>query len=251
MAKRTLLDMTQGILSKLDADEINSIGDTIESTQVAEIIRDVYYDMVDELDLPAHRNLFALTGLADATAPSKMLIPDNVSKVLSVQYDTRTEAGDAKSYQVITYLEPIEFVRLCNQRDSTDTTNNLVVNPSTSISLVIDIGNQPSFWTSFDDEYIYFDATDTGLDSTMQSSKTICEGYLRPTFTLTDTFIPDLPENLFPLLYRTSEAAAFVYGKQAQNPTSEIAARHLRIRAMRNKWRTKRETYDGPHYGRK
>ena len=37
--KRTLLEMTQDILSAIDADEVNSIDDTVEATQVATIIK--------------------------------------------------------------------------------------------------------------------------------------------------------------------------------------------------------------------
>ena len=38
MPKLTLLDMTQRILSSMDADTVNSFSDTIESEQVAYLI---------------------------------------------------------------------------------------------------------------------------------------------------------------------------------------------------------------------
>lgn len=42
MAKRTLLDIVQEILNDMDSDEVTSINDTIESLQVANIVRSCY-----------------------------------------------------------------------------------------------------------------------------------------------------------------------------------------------------------------
>jgi len=38
MAKKTVLDMVQDILSDMESDEVNSISDTTEALQVAQII---------------------------------------------------------------------------------------------------------------------------------------------------------------------------------------------------------------------
>ena len=67
MPKLTLLDMTQRILSSMDADAVNSYTDTIESEQVAYIVRDAYYDLINNIEIPEHRKLITLTALADVT----------------------------------------------------------------------------------------------------------------------------------------------------------------------------------------
>ena len=61
MAQRTLLRLVQDILSSLDSDEVNSISDTPESLQVANIVRTTYEDLVSLLDLPEHFSFFELT----------------------------------------------------------------------------------------------------------------------------------------------------------------------------------------------
>ena len=43
MAKLTLLDMTQNILSALDSDPVDSIDETVEAVQVAELIKEAYF----------------------------------------------------------------------------------------------------------------------------------------------------------------------------------------------------------------
>jgi hypothetical protein len=47
MAKMTLLEMTQDILSDMDSDEVNSINDSVESLQVAQIIKTTYFNIVN------------------------------------------------------------------------------------------------------------------------------------------------------------------------------------------------------------
>ena len=42
MAKMTLLAMVQDILNDMDGDEVNSISDTVEAEQVAQIIKTTY-----------------------------------------------------------------------------------------------------------------------------------------------------------------------------------------------------------------
>jgi len=74
--KRTLLDYTQSILSSLNSAEVNSIGDTTESLQVAEILRTTYYNILGRAELPEHEKLFQLTSSGDPTKPTLMFRPN-------------------------------------------------------------------------------------------------------------------------------------------------------------------------------
>lgn len=87
----TLLDMTQNILSALGSDEVNSISDTTEAMQVAQIIKNKYYDIVSRGELPEHFELFQLDPPLDSTNPVLMYIPDGISKLEYLKYfDTNT-----------------------------------------------------------------------------------------------------------------------------------------------------------------
>lgn len=250
MAKRTLLDMTQGILSAMDSDEVSSIADTVEAQQIARVIEEVYYDLVDEHDLPHTQDLFALEALADATNPTKMRMPQNASKIEWIKYN-RTIDGTNDSWATIIRKDPDDFVRLCLARDSTDATTYLGVAYDGHITLYVDITQPPTYWTSFDDEYVWFDAVDQDVDTTLQSSKCVCFGTLRPAFTSQeDDFIPDLPEQLFGLLYNESMSRCFALWKQTVTPKVEQAASRMRVRQQRNKWR-QRVVHTGVDYGRR
>jgi len=251
MAKRTLLNMTQGILSAMDSDLVNSISDSEEAMQVARLIEDTYYDIVDEHDLAHTQDLFALEGLADLTKPTHMRLPEDVSKILWIKYDKRLSASDSRSYQHVDYKTPMEFVEMCAARDDTDTDNYIQVPYTNNIDLTIYKNCAPTWWTSFDDEYIVFDSYDINVDDTLHAAKTLCFGNLRPSFTsLDDDFTPDLPENLFQLLYNESMSRCMNLWRQSVLPKVEQSASRMRVRAQRNKWREDM-THKGVDYGRR
>lgn len=84
--KYTVLDMTQSILSAMDSDEINSINDTVEASQVAECIRTTYNSMVSRLNLPANNQLIQLTASGTAAQPVLMTMPDGVQRLDWLKY---------------------------------------------------------------------------------------------------------------------------------------------------------------------
>ena len=78
--KMTLLEMVQNILSSVESDEVDSIFDTAEALQVAEVIKETYYQLVSNQVIPEHKTIAQLTS-AGATAKVFMKIPDTVHKV--------------------------------------------------------------------------------------------------------------------------------------------------------------------------
>ncbi len=250
MAKPSLLQMTQRILSRIDGDEVNSIADTVEATQIANLIKDIHDDIVDEYDLPHNGDLINLEGLANTSKPTHMRIPEGASLIKWIKYDNRTNVSDPRAYATIQYLSPEDFVNLVNARDSTASENQVVLY-NANTPLIIRNNAGPTYWTSFDDEYIVFDSFNSAVDTTLQTSKVMSHGYERPELDLEDDAVPDLPENLFSLLRATALSTAFSEYKQEINPKAEQRERRFRIRAQRNKWREARMDHDDVNFGRK
>ena len=71
----------------MDADEINSIDETIESRQVVDAAAATWRDIQSYLDLPQYEQYFELTASGDVTRPTLMYIPDTVKRVDSIKYD--------------------------------------------------------------------------------------------------------------------------------------------------------------------
>jgi hypothetical protein len=85
--KMTLLSMVQKILSDMDAEPVNSIGDTVEATQVASIVEDTYYNIISNKNIPEFNHLIKLTALSDSATPTHFQYPTAVDKIEKVWYD--------------------------------------------------------------------------------------------------------------------------------------------------------------------
>jgi hypothetical protein len=251
MAKLTLLDMVQRILSSLDSDPVNSYTDTIESEQVAFIIRDTYADLINNIEIPEHRTLVTLTALADAATPTHMTIPAGIRRIDEVRYNKVKSGSTARDYERITYVEPEVFLHRTLMRDSDASTNQIVTVDGGEVLIQND--KAPEFYSSFDDETLIFDSFDSGVDSTLQSSKFIVWAIQSPVFTLSDVFIPDIDENLFPLLLNESKSVAYIELNQRANPKAEQVALRQKIRWQSDRHNISKSldnSYGRPNYGR-
>jgi len=82
----TLLDYVQLILSSLDSDEVNSISDTTESAQIANIVKQTYYNIIARTHLPEHKQLLQLEPSINPAQPVLMYIPDGVADIEWLKY---------------------------------------------------------------------------------------------------------------------------------------------------------------------
>lgn len=249
MSKLTLLEITQDILSDMDSDEVNSINDTIESLQVAQMVKTTYYNIIDGKDWPWLKEMFALTGLGLTTKPSHMQIPEAIIDVLWIKYNVRSLTDIKDSYRKIKYKAPEEFISITDARNSSLANVETITDyGGTPLYIVNDA--PPTYYTSFDDNYVVFDSYDSDVDDSMQTSKVKCFGKRNPTFTLSDNFTPDLPVQMFSYLLNEAKATAFLTAKQMVNQKAEQHSITQRRRMSQEAWKVSNGiTY--PSYGRK
>lgn len=248
MAKKTLLEIVQDILNDLESDEVNSISDTVEAAQVAQIVRSTYEAIIGGKDWPHLNELFQLDS-GTVARPTHMKLPENILKINWVKYNKR-KTTDTKDFVLeVVYKEPEDFLKLLDERDSSSTTVDVITDAS-GVSLNVLNNAAPSYYTSFDNEYLVFDSYDSAVEANLQNSKTQCYGQRDPTFTLSDSFIPDLPVQMFPYLQNEAKSTAFLLLKQMANQKAEQHSVTQRRRMSQQAWRVKRGiTY--PNYGRK
>lgn len=269
MPQQTVLSMVQNILSSMDSDEVNSIGDTVESRQVAQIIENKYYDIVSREGLPEQRVLFQLNPSLDPTKPVLMYVPDNVVSVEWVKYfdsnvldgsgsggvfshdlnvDIVSTSGDsdlaAPGYFYVTMLPIEQFLEQINRFNPLD--DNVGTYTFTeggrNFTFYYKTDHQPSFCTVIENTYVIFDSYDSTQDDTLQGSKTMCIGYKVSIFEQRDDFIPDMDDHQFPLLLNEAKALAYVELRQMPNPKAEQELRRQWVNVQKKKAKSEQPT---------
>jgi len=220
MSKMTLLEIVSDCLNDMDSDEVNSISDTIESQQVAQIVKTSYFEMIGNRNWPHLKKLTQLDALADIAKPNYLRIPTGTKELISFSYDKFTATNLKTRLEEVRWKEPDAFLRFVSSRDSTLDTVSSVIDFSGSKLLIVN-NLPPTYWTTFDDEHLITDSYDSEVDSTLQKVKTQCIAYLDPLWSHADEFIPDLPSEAFPALLEEAKSTAFVALKQTANQKAE------------------------------
>lgn len=238
--KQTLLDIVQAILAAMDSEEINSISDTVEANQVALICKNVYYDLVTDLNLPGKQTIFQLNASGTTDRPTIMTVPSDVFKVENIRYDYTDTPGDTPDYRMIELLTFQDFMNRQLPGEATDNSilvESLTVNGET-FQFYYRNNADPKFYTTFNDSTLIFDAHDASKDDTLQKSKTMCTGRTILTFLIKDTFIPDLDANQFSYYINKCKTRAFNELKQSVNQESAAETRRQKIMQQVRKQKT-------------
>lgn len=240
----TLLEIVQSILSDMDSENVNSIDDSVESQQVSKVVRDTFLNMVSTRTIPEHKGLFSLAGLSDPTRPTHFTMPDNIQEIELVRYNVATSGTQ---YRTLKYIDPVDFLL----KNSTDTSDTVVVNPvgETDAAFIVRSDKMPEFYTTFNDEYLVMDSYDSSVESTLQQSKIQVFGEKIPTFTLSDSFTPDIDDVLFPYLLAESKSTCFSLFKGGVDQKIEQAARRQKTYSQNDVYKLKTQN-KRPMYGR-
>lgn len=253
--KLTLLEIVQSILSSADGDEINSITDSTESLKAAYAVKDSYMEMMARANLPEHYTLFELTASGDNTKPTLMTKPSDIDTILWIKYDNR-ESGD--TYPTFKEVYPMELKEFLEYVHSFDTSASYFGNMQLTLNGdAIDFfyykDTHPKYYSVVEDNQIIFDSYLATLDDTLQKSKTMAYGMKVPTFTMNDSYYPDMDSNMFPLLLAEAKRQFFVEDKQVANPIAEQRSRRGWTRSQKVKQNIDTRSYYSkyPDYGRK
>lgn len=236
----TLLEVAQEIASSMDADEFNTIGETVESRQIVDSIQATWRDIQQYLELPQYDQLFSLTASGDTTRPTLMYIPDGVKRIDWIKYDNTldisTGVGTARAWRLVRPLMRYEFFERMNSLDTTDTAvyqYSLVIGTGT-----FDIRGRndfyPSYYTVINDRTVIFDNYPAAIDLTLVANKTEASGLVVPTFSRTDDWIVPLEDNALSHFVNEAKSQAFIDLKQVQNAKADQRARRALVMLGKN-----------------
>ncbi len=246
--KLTLLEIAQDILNDLDGDEVNSIDDTFESQQVAQIIKTCFFEMMSNRNWPHLRRSVSLVASGNTAYPTHMSISEDVKELCFINYNKAKVEDTRRIYSPVRWAEPDDFLRLTNRRNS-DMDDVDVIQDYTGVELLILNDTAPTYFTSFDDKNLVFDAYDKGVDNTLQQSKVQAQAYVMPEWEVSDDFVPDLPSEAFSALVEEAKRTAMFKLKQVVDSVANLKADRQQRWLSRKAW-----AVDGgiryPNYGR-
>lgn len=213
MSKLTLLKIVNNTLNALEATKVSTIDETVESSAIVEIAEECFYEMVSQGDWPHLNELKVLDSLADSTKPNYLAIPEDVKEIKYLEY-----AGKR-----LNFIEVEKFLEISNSRDLS---SDFVVEVEDHSGYTFKVANNknPECFTIINDKYVVTDSFDEEVESTLQSSKSVAEVIVIPSWTNDDSFIPALTSNMFPTYLALVKRAAFLYLRREQSLKDERAA---------------------------
>lgn len=236
--KKSLLEIVQSILSDMDSENVNSLGDTEEAQQVASIVEDVYYNIIATREIPEHYELIKLTALSDTDYPTHFEYPENLRRIDKLWYDVSTDG--TYEYKKIEWCDPMDFLTRTDSRTQNYTS---VSDKNAGTNLRIQNDAHPTFYTSFDDQYVIMDSHNATIDTTLTAGKVRAIGVLYPVFDrASDTYTPDLDGTMFPYLINESKSVAMSLLKGGSDPKIEQAARRQKSYIQNDLHKSKQPT---------
>ena len=244
--KYSLIQLVQKVLSAMDSDRVDTIDDTEESVQVAELARDVYYEIINDREWPFLNGALSVTSPSDTARPTALDITDETRRIDYVAYNI-ARPSEPENYSQLRFMEPLDFIRA----HSGSGDDKLLVTAGNNLRFYVTTNRQPTVWTSFDDGTIYLNSVDNGVESVVQPSKVSVMGYRIPAFTIEDDHVPELPTHFFPLLLAEVKKAAFRYFKNEGNARDAQIAVSQRAQLQRQASRSQKSRYFNTNFGRR
>lgn len=250
--KKTLLQLVQDILEKMTSDEVNSIHDTPESIAVAGEVRDSYRAITAGISDYHRKDLLSLEGVSNSKYFNQLKVPERVIEIENLWYDVCS--GDSTIRVTPDFVTPEEFLERSNclaSSSSCDIKKVQTVNGS-GAGLFVKTTENPSFYTSFDNRHLFFNAVNLENESALSEKNSSIWAVVSPEFKLEDSFVPLLRVDEFTHLLEESLDACFIHFKGVSHSKAQKRARHQRVRAQNNRRRVSKspKSRNSPPYGR-
>ena len=245
--KMTLLELVQDIASALVSDVVTSVtgtGATEEGTIIAGFVKSAYYEILDRQDWDFLMTIGTLDALVDLTKPNYLAAPTSVKSIATIRYDVSETA--TPFMQDVVYKSPEDFIAAMYTTRNPDLTVTTIVTDYSGFRLLVRNDLFPKYYTSFDDKYIVFDSYNSTYDTTLQASKSMATILTHPAWTVSNSFVPVLPEGMFSLLLAEAKDASFQYLRQT---TTQKDSKRVQRHSSHARHASKRVTDKAPRQG--
>ena len=243
MAKRTILQLVSQLGEGIESDEIESLNETIEASDIANILEQTYKEILNRKTwefMKGHiRQLEASTLGANV-----LTIPADVLKVEKITYK------DSNGFFVdVTYLSAEDFMMIVQARNTANDNTIAIVNAA-GVSINVRTDATPLYWTSFDEATVTFDAYDTALGIENLPTDSVIISDVMPVTDFTDPLaVLNIPERMETLVFNEALSTCNYRLRQTADPRTDRIARRQNISLRRNEVKTKTDIKEAT-YGR-
>lgn len=234
--KKTLLQIVKEILEVMESEDVNSISDTEESYMVAGVVEGVFYDIISSRTIPEHWEILKIDALSDSNYPTHFQYPENMRVLNRIDYDVSDDGSF--EYREVRWKDPDDFLDMV---DKVQENYDNVLDKNGGTNLRIRNDRMPTYYTSFDDDYIVMDSYDASIDSTLQESKVRARGVVYPVFSKTDGYVPDLDNDMFRYLIREATSVSQSIYKGGPDPKIDQWARRNKVGVQNDRYKTERK----------
>lgn len=238
MAKRTILQLVQQLGEAIGSDEIDTLNETIEASEIATILEQTVTEIISrkrwEFLKDRVRQLDARAG--GSTQLNTLVIPDDVTRINCVRYRD-TNNTNVTTFLDVTYMQPCEFIQFVQARDSADTNITAIANDDGVLINVL-TDNTPTRWTSFDEENITFDAYDASVGTGNLIADSVIIADIVPVIDYTDpTATLKVPERMESLIFNEALSYSNYRLRQTRDPKADLVAarQHRSLREQEHK----------------
>lgn len=249
MAQKTLLEVVQTYLTYIDGFEVDSIYDSVEARQAAQICLHVLDTVLDkDRDLQYKTVIRTLDTIGDNTKPTLMRIPQEVMRIHdSLVYYNTAETGVL--FEPVQYVDPKYFLDITNSVPST--LENAEVITVNGAQIVVLNNRHPLHFTTFDDQILVFDSYNKNVDTVLQPSKTKVISSEKTEFVLSDNFVIPLPERMLSGYVDTCINECIVALRATQNPVVARRANQFLSKIQQSQKRVGNKYSSAKRYGRR
>jgi hypothetical protein len=226
MTQRTILELVQDIGRSIGSDEIDSLDETTESDDILNFLIMAFDEVIQRRDWEFARNRVRVLDAREAgdTQINRLKIPTDIMQLseLVLRYRSPTDSRD-EVFKELVYLAPYDFLEHVQQLNENDSNVDTILNTD-GVSMLIRNDADPTYYTSFDEQYIWFDAYDSSRGTGNIAGDAIILGTILPTVDWTNeaAFLP-VPERVERLILEEAIQLCSVRLRQVPDP---IAARN-------------------------
>lgn len=247
--KRTLLEIVREILSDMEGDDVSSYTDTVESQQVAEVVRATYDQIISGRDWPHLYRTFRPSTTFPGTL-TRLMLPENVMDIKFVKYNKLKFGDNRDRYEEIPFKEPQVFFEITDARNNEADNVDVWFDQESGVMVNVYNDRHPTMYTAIGEASLIFDAFDDQFDELLRGSDCWIYGKLYPNYTMDDSLYFPLPIEAYPYFIEEAKSTCFLTLKQMPNALADRHATTHRRRMSQKAW-TIRNGITFPNYGRK